>query len=319
MTMNLALIATGRIADTQLAPAISAANGAQLWSVMSRDQSRAAEFAKQHGAKAKQPAHDSLKSLLADPDLDAVMIASPDGLHAEQAIAAAQAGKHVLTEKPMTVSAEDADNMVSACTKANVRLGVAYHLRWHQGHRQLWQLASDGHFGTLRHMRVQWPMMSSPDNWRAKSEVARWWCLSGVGTHCLDQIRWFMKPNHGEVKQLEKIITRTVHQGPHEETAILTMQFESGATAEMCNSVLFAGPRRMEIYGADGYALCEDTLGADGAGSIVTHQGAFDFGVKNPFVGEIEDFARAVKDGRDPEVNGAEGARNVQLLLEAVS
>ena len=75
----------------------------------------------------------------------------------------------------------------------------------------------------------------------------------------------------------------------------------------------------MEIYGSDGYALCENTLGADGAGSIVTHDGEFDFAVTNPFAGEVEDFVRAVAEDRAPEVDGAEGARNVSLLLDAIA
>jgi 1,5-anhydro-D-fructose reductase (1,5-anhydro-D-mannitol-forming) len=317
--MKFALIATGRIADTQLAPALAAAPGAELWSVYSRDATRATEFANSHGASSPDPGYDDLDKCLADPELDAVFIASPDKLHAAQAIAAARAGKHVLTEKPMTTSNSDAAAMVAACADNGVKLGVAYHLRWHDGHRKLHALAQDGQFGTLRHMRVQWPMQSGPSNWRAQEELATWWCLSGVGTHCLDQIRWFMGPQHGEVKRLVPLITRSVYHGPHEETAILSMEFESGATAEMCNSVLFPGPRRMEIYGSDGYALCENTLGADGAGTIVTHDGDFGFEVTNPFAGEITDFVQAVENGRAPEVDGAEGARNVALLLEAIA
>jgi len=319
MSLKIAMIATGRIAETQLAPAVNLAQGAELWSVYSRDQGRAEAFAEKHGASAPQAAFDNLEALLADDALDAVLIASPDGLHAAQTIAAAKAGKHVLTEKPMTTSGDDAKAMIDACATAGVKLGIAYHLRWHDGHRKLQQAFQDGQFGTIRHMRVQWPMVSGPDNWRAQSEVARWWCLSGVGTHCLDQIRWFMLPTQGEIETLKSIITRGVYKGPHEETAVLSMEFESGATAEMCNSVLFPGPLRVEIYGSDGYALCESTLGATGAGEIKTQDGDFSFEVRNPFQGEVEDFAQAVANDREPEVPGPEGARNVELLLQAVS
>jgi 1,5-anhydro-D-fructose reductase (1,5-anhydro-D-mannitol-forming) len=316
--MKIGLIATGRIAETQLAPAINAAAGAELWSVYSRDRQRASDFANRHGAASATPGYGDLDEMLADDALDAVLIASPDKLHAAQTIAAAKAGKHVLTEKPMTTDRDAAAAMVSACAEANVKLGVAYHLRWHAGHRALHADAQAGKFGTLRHMRVQWPMQSGPENWRAQEELATWWCLSGVGTHCLDQIRWFMRPTQGEVVRLLPLITKSVYGGPHEETAVLTMEFESGATAEMCNSVLFPGPLRMEVYGASGYALCEGTLGAAGAGSIVTHDGDYAFDVCNPFAGEIEDFVNAVADDREPEVSGAEGQRNVDLLLQAI-
>lgn len=319
MPLKIAMIATGRIADSQLAPAINQSQGAVLWSVYSRDRGRAQAFADKHAAHSDAPAYDDLNTLLSDDQLDAVLIASPDKLHAEQAIAAAKAGKHVLTEKPMTTDAASAQAMITACSEAGVKLGVAYHHRWHSGHRALQRAAQAGEFGTLRHIRVQWPMQSDPSNWRAHSELATWWCLSGVGTHCLDQIRWFLLPSQGELVTLKSLITTSVYGGPHEETAVLAMQFESGATAEMCNSVLFPGPRRMEVYGADGYALCENTLGADGAGTITTHQGAFPFEVSNPFVGEIEDFVQAIAEDRDPEVNATEAARNVEILLQAIA
>ena len=316
--MKFGLIATGRIAETQLAPAINAAAGAELWSVYSRDKQRADDFAARHGAASETPGYDDLDAMLADQELDAVLIASPDKLHASQTIAAARAGKHVLTEKPMTTDRESAAAMVSACADANVKLGVAYHLRWHAGHRALHADAQAVALGTLRHMRVQWPMQSGPENWRAQEELATWWCLSGVGTHCLDQIRWFMGPTQGEVVRLLPLITKSVYNGPHEETAVLTMEFAGGATAEMCNSVLFPGPLRMEVYGSTGFALCENTLGAAGAGSITTQDGDYAFEVRNPFAGEVEDFVNAVAEDRGPEVPGAEGQRNVELLLDAI-
>ena len=128
-----------------------------------------------------------------------------------------------------------------------------------------------------------------------------------------------MRPTCGEVKRLVSVIDRSVWQGPHDETAVLALQFESGSTAEICTSVLFGAPRRMEVYGADGIAICEDTLGAAGDGSIVIDGAALSYEVRNPYVGEIADFVAAVREDRDPEVSGEEGLRNVELLLEAVA
>ncbi|MEM7744093.1 MAG: Gfo/Idh/MocA family oxidoreductase [Pseudomonadota bacterium] len=319
MTMNIAIVATGGIADKQLAPALTDAPNAQLWSVFSRDMDRAAAFAAQHGAASTDAAHDDLDTLLADPDLDAVLITSPDKLHADQAVRAAKAGKHVLTEKPMATDRKDAVAMIDAADASDVRLAVAYHMRWHAGHRKLFHAAQDGAFGTLRHLRIHWPTPAkNADGWRAKSDVGRWWALAAVGTHCLDQIRWFMTPQCGEIVRSESIINREVYKGPHEETALLTYQFENGSTAELCASVLYQGPRVMELYGSDGYAICSETLGPHGEGRIETHLGNFGYTPANPYVGEIEDFAAAVRDGRPAEVDGREGAANVDLLLKAV-
>ncbi|MEM1298493.1 MAG: Gfo/Idh/MocA family oxidoreductase [Pseudomonadota bacterium] len=319
MTLNIAMIATGGIADKQLAPALGQAPNAQLWNVFSRDKDRAAAFAGKHGAAAESPAYDDLDALLADPDLDAVLIASPDKLHADQAVRAARAGKHILTEKPMATDRKGSAAMVEAADQAGVRLAVAYHMRWHMGHRALFEAAQSGAFGTLRHMRIQWPTPArNADGWRAKADVGRWWALAAVGTHCLDQIRWFMRPSCGEITSAKSIINRAVYGGPHDETALSAFQFENGATAELCVSVLFRGPRVIELYGSDGYAICTETLGPRGDGRIETHEGVFEYTPANPYVGEIEDFAAAIRDGRAPEVDGAEGAANVDLLLKAI-
>ena len=320
MTMNIAILGTGRIADGQLAPALSQVDGARLWSVLSRDAGRGAAFAERHGAAAASPVHTDLDSLLADADLDGVLIASPDKLHASQCIAAAGAGKHVLTEKPMATDVAQAEAMVQACAAAGVTLAIAYHMRWHAGHRQLAAAVHAGRLGTIRHMRVQWTFLADSDeNWRASPEVGRWWGLAGVGTHCLDQARWLMVPSCGEIVVQENLISREVWNGPHDETALVSLGFESGATAEICSSVLFNAPKRMEVFGSDSYAVCDDTLGAHGGGAISIGGEPMDYPISNPFAGEIADFAAAVAEGRPPEVDGREGLRNVATLVAAVT
>ena len=246
-----------------------------------------------------------------------MVIATPDKLHADQTIAAARAGKHVLVEKPMATSVPDASNMVSECAAAGVALGVAYHLRWHAGHRLLADAVRSGAFGEIRHMRAQWTGVA-PDatNWRASSDVGRWWSLAAVGTHCLDLIRWLMVPTCGEIGSVKSITSRSVWRGPHDETAVVALRFDSGATAEFCSSVVFDGPSSAELYGSRGWAMCTDTLGPHGAGTIRTHDGDLTFSPANPFVGEMRDFAAAIAEQRRPEVDGAEGCRNVELLVQ---
>ncbi len=320
MTVNIAMLGTGSIADDVLAPALQRVAGARLWSVLSRDRDRARAFAQRHGALAPAPVHDVLDTLLADSDLHAVIIAAPDYLHAPHAIAAARAGKHVFTEKPMATGIAEGEAMVRACDDAEVMLAVGYHLRWHAGHRKMLRLIRAGGVGDLHHMRVQWTFqVSDARNWRAQRDTASWWSLSGVGTHCLDLIRWVMVPACGEVVSLASTISREVWHGPNDETAVVALRFASGATAEFCSSVLFAAPSRAEVYGSDGYIRCEDTLTRRAAGSIDTHQGSLEFDVADPYAGEIRDFVAAIENHRKPEVDGREGLRNVELLAQAVA
>lgn len=315
--MNLAILGTGGIADARLAPAIRKAGGVQLWSVLSRSLPRAEAFAKSHGAAAPEPAFTDLQALLDDPELDGVVVATPDRLHAVQTVAAARAGKHVLVEKPMATSVEEAKAMLRACEEAGVKLAVAYHLRWHQGHRHLEDRARAGTFGKLRHMRAQWAWPArDASNWRAHEEVGRWWSLAGVGTHLLDLIRWFMVPRCGEVEVVRSVLSRSVWQTPHDETAVVALRFEDGSTAEFCSSVLFEAPHRVELYGSEGWAVADGTLGPLGRGTATTNRGSLRFTPVDPYIGEILDFAAAVRHDRRPEVDGREGLRNVELLLQ---
>ncbi len=315
MTFNIGIIGPGRHADLRLAPALSLSKSAQLWSVLSRDKERGRKFAEKHAAKSEKPAPDSLEEMLSDPELHGVIIASPDKLHAEQAVLAAKAGKHCLIEKPLATDLNSCKEILHAAKDAGVCLAVAYHLRWHQGHRLIHKKVNDGEIGKIRHVRAQWTWKAlDGSNWRASSEVGKWWSLGGVGTHCLDLIRWIMLPGCGEISAVESLLASSVWNRPHDETAIVAMQFESGATAELCSSVLYESPNRLEVYGEDGYFLCEDTFGYAGAGSIRTPDGDLSFTVQNPFVGEIDNFVESSMNGTSPEVTGEEGLRNVEIL-----
>jgi hypothetical protein len=118
-TNGWGLIGTGRIADDRMLPGINAFAGNKLIAVVSRDQSRADSFAKKFRAK---HAYTRFEDMLANPDVSVVAIHTPNSLHAEQAIAAARAGKHVFCDKPMATSSADARRIIEACEKAGVRL-----------------------------------------------------------------------------------------------------------------------------------------------------------------------------------------------------
>lgn len=318
MTTRIGIIGPGGAADLRLAPALREVTGAELWSVYSRDAKRALDFAKQHGAAAPDPAFSDLRLMLADPALNAVLIATPDRLHAPHAIAAAEAGKHVFVEKPMATSVPDARLMIDACRAASVTLAVGYHHRFHVGHRLLAREVHGGVLGELRHMRVLWSFTAKGAlGWRSHTELGRWWSLATVGTHALDMVRYMMSPACGEIIELRSINARDVFRGPHDETAVVCMRFASGATAEVTSSVLFDSTPTIEIYGTSGSALCEGTLGPMGKGRIVSRGHEIAFLPHDPFAAELTDFVRAIRERRPPEVTGEEGLRNVELLVRA--
>ena len=319
MTVNFGLIGPGSIADRKLAPAIKETAGAKLWSVTSRSLERASNFAERHEASSPEPAFTDYEEMLEQPDLDAVLVATPDKLHARHGIKAAKAGKHVLVEKPMVSDSASGEELIKECESHGVKLGVAYHLRWHRGHRKLVWKIQDGVLGKTHHARVQWSFQAKDDsNWRAHEDVGRWWGLAGVGTHGLDLIRWAMTPICGEVTRVDSTIANEHWGSPHDETAMVNLKFESGATAELTTSVLFESQPEFKVYGSDGAAVCRDTLGPHGGGSVKLLGDELNYCQENPYEGEIKDFVESIESDRQPEVPGREGLRNVEVLEQAL-
>ena len=111
--------------------------------------------------------------------------------------------------------------------------------------------------------------------------------------------------------------TNEVFRGPHEENAVVSLAFESGATAALVTSVLFDAPPRFEIYGPEGWAVGDGVLGRHGRGTIRVGEEELAFTPRDPYVDQIDDFATAIREGREPEVGGREGLRNVELLIAA--
>jgi predicted dehydrogenase len=318
VSFKIGLIGPGKIARTKLAPAISALDEVDLWSVMSRDLSRAREFSAAHGAISPTPAYDDLGSMLDDPQLDGVVIATPDKLHASQVAAAAARGKHVLVEKPMATDMDSAREMVAACDGAGVTLAVAYHLRHHAGLKAIKKRVGDGEFGQIHHMRVQWTFHSADDsNWRASTDVGRWWGLGGVGTHSLDQVFWFLGSQGDAVEDVRSVISKSRFGGPHDETAVVALRFADGATAEICSSVLFDAPSRFELYAEKGRVIGEGVLGTTGDGSLWVNGEPFEYVPTNPYAGEIQDFVDAVRGATRPAVSGADALQNIEVLVRA--
>jgi len=254
---------------------------------------------------------------LSDPKLDAVIVASPDKLHARHSLAAIERGKHVFVEKPMATSTADAKIMITAARSAGVKLGVAYHMRWHAGHRKLSRRVWDGDYGEIQTVRAVWTFQSlNSTNWRAHDELGKWWSLAGVGTHCLDWILWMMRPTCGEVEDIQSVISRADAASSHDTSATAHLRFQSGAIAHMFCSAVHDTPTVGEIYGSKGYAICNRTIGVSGGGAIVTHAGALEFQQVNPYLREIEDFVSAITEDREPEATGEDGLRNVELLTQ---
>jgi predicted dehydrogenase len=308
MTLGLALLGTGNIAARAFVPAVQAVAGARLVAVLSRDRARAAAFAQEHGIP---EAYDDLEALLRSPQVEAVIVATPDAMHEPQVIAAAQAGKHVLCEKPMTTTYAGCERMAAAVRASGITFAMGYNNRFNPGLRRVKTLLDAGQLGQVRYARAFLTSQAQdPQGWRAHSEQARYWALSAVGTHLIDLWRWYF----GEPASVGGCLASPVYQSPNDEVAVLVLNYPGRLLAELSVAAVFRGGNRLELYGEDGALIAEGVIGARPGGTITCKGEAVAHPWVNPFIGEVADFIEAIEQRRAPRATLEGGLRNVYIM-----
>lgn len=199
------------------------------------------------------PLADSYEQVLADPAVDAVVLATPHSLHERQIVAAAAAGKHIHVEKPITLTRAGADAAVAAARRAGVVLAVGYCRRFHPAVVELRRRLRDGRLGSVVSMVAQHTTSTAqflaPDNWRTAPEEAPGGALTAVGVHSLDHMIEFAGP----VRDVRCVTARNF-PGPSDDTTTVMLRFESGATGLIFCSVATATNFSFTLYGGKGLA-----------------------------------------------------------------
>src|SRR5262245_54538985 len=258
MAFGWGLVSTGKHPDIKIAPAMAAADGAALVGVYSRDQGRAEDFARKHDARA---AYSRLGDLLKDARIDGVFVASPNALHADHVVQAAEAGKHVLCEKPMATTIADAVRMLTACRRAGVTLGVAFNLRQHPAYLRARKLVAGGTLGRIVLAQAQWAFgVRGRDGSPPRTALTQWWdtpeliggasTMMGTGVHSVDLLRFVLGVEEGEITVGADGQTAT---RPLEQLACLTLRFGNGTLGQVVASRLLPDSRNdFRVYGITG-------------------------------------------------------------------
>jgi 1,5-anhydro-D-fructose reductase (1,5-anhydro-D-mannitol-forming) len=311
MTLGIALLGTGRIAEHAFVPAVKAVDGACLVAVLSRDQARGAAFARQYDIP---EAYDCLATLLQNPQVDAVIVATPDAMHEPQVIAAARAGKHILCEKPMTTTVAGCARMAKAVGASGITFAMGYNNRFNSGLQHIKAMFEAGEIGPVRYARALLTThMQDPQGWRALGEQSRYWALSATGTHLIDCWRWYF----GEPASVGGGLATPVHQGPNDEVSTLVLHYPGRLLAELTAAAIFREGNRLELYGTTGTIIGEDVFGSRPRGAIMCNGRAVTYQPTNPFIEEIADFVQAIQQQRQPRVTLEDGLRNVHIMEAA--
>jgi 1,5-anhydro-D-fructose reductase (1,5-anhydro-D-mannitol-forming) len=305
MTIRWALLGPGRHAETRVVPQMKKAAGAALVAVLSRDPARGEAFAQKHGIA---KVYTALPDLLRDPEIDAVYDATPDGLHAPNAIAAAAAGKHVLIEKPLAISVRDCAAAIGACRRHGVTLGVVFQQRHEAVHQEARRIVRAGEIGEVMLARVQIALAgtragptAAGENWRTDPKMRPGGIIMGIGDHAYDTLAYLVGQDIEEVSAFSDA-TRT--DPPNERIGGMALKLSRGAIGHAVASFKTPyGQMPIEIHGSKGSLILANTYAyLTGAGEdarprleLVNEQGRSQryFPVSECFRLEVEQFGRA--------------------------
>ena len=190
--LGIAVVGIGALTMGEIMPAFGTARHVRVAALVSGDREKARVVAEQYGVPSTHlydyAGFDRIKD---NPDVDAVYIVLPNDMHLEFTLRAAQAGKHVLCEKPMANSAADAQRMVDACRAAGRRLMIAYRLQYEPHHRALISMARSGRYGPVRLIEaVNGQNQAMNGQWRHNLKQAGGGSLPDVGIYCLNAARY---------------------------------------------------------------------------------------------------------------------------------
>ncbi len=327
------IIGGGMIANFH-AQAIQAMSNGRLGAIYARNLKKANELAQKYNCKA----YSNLEKLLADTSIDIVTIATPSGAHLNPTIAAAKAGKHIICEKPLEVTPERINLMITICAEQKVVLAAIFNRRFNPAVQAFKQAVDNGRFGTLTlcDAYVKWYRTQEyydSGAWRGTWELDGGGALMNQSIHTIDQLIYLAGP----IKRLSASTTCLIHEGIEvEDTAVAILEYESGARgviqgATSCWSSS-GHPAEVHLCGSEGSVFMSDASfrvwdfkdvsaeddfvksnlmeGADqGLGANDPSSINFDGHLRN-----FEDVVDAIENNRAPLVTGAEGLKAVEVI-----
>jgi predicted dehydrogenase len=279
---------------------------ARLVATVDIDESRAREYAEAHGA---DRFHTQLKDALTD-DVDAVIICLPHHLHVEATVAAAESGKHILTEKPMAISLQGADDMIAAAQRNEVCLMVGQVLRFRGTNVKAKQLIGDGQLGEpLNLIRRRFGRSREfRSAWARDPAKAGGWVLYGYGSHEVDMILWLFDTHATKVYAQARM--NNPYWNDYDELTI-QMELDNGAMATMNHSLnSVAGAWDTYIMGSEGAMyLTNEQITLNGEKIDIPMGAATEL--------QLKEFIDAIREGREPEASGVSVRKTMEALEAA--
>jgi D-xylose 1-dehydrogenase (NADP+, D-xylono-1,5-lactone-forming) len=306
------VLGAGDIAIGAHVPAIQHSSNAELWAIGSRREDRAQELARRTGAPR---AYGSYEALLDDPEVDAVYIGLPNGLHETWTVAAARAGKHVLCDKSLAFDGASAERMRAACASAGVRLMEGFMIRHHPQWDVVRAILDGEKIGTLRTIDAWLSGAARDDDHRWSTELGGG-ALYDVTTYGINIARFMTREEPTVVSAVASM------RGGVDESSAIVLRFPSGVLATASGSLCSAPSQGARFVGARGELLMNDPVVTTFAGTtmVLTHEGRSEtirVPGANHFLHQIEHFSSCVRDAQRGLWPAEDGVANAAVCEAA--
>ncbi len=320
--IGYAVVGLGSIAETAVLPAFRNSKNSKLIALVSHDKSRAQELGAKFGVEHCY-SYENYDQCLSQPGVDAVLVSSVNGAHAEQTIRAAKAGKHVLCEKPMATSVEDCRRMVKACRANSVRLMIAYRKYFEPGSVALKKLVSSGKLGRLRHMFSSYTEIVDPGKartWQLNQKLAGGGSLMDIGIYCVNSMRW-VAGNSPIDATAYRWTDAPKRFSQVEDSIAFRLTHPDGFVCHGASSYSSMAASFLQVHGDQGWAALNPAFAFEEErrlfGKIRGRWFEQKFKVIDEFALELNAFAESIHRGSDPEPDGMEGLRDL-ATIEAI-
>lgn len=321
--LRLAIIGLGKYATGQIMPNLKETARVELAGLVSGHPAKARKLAAQYGVPEKNIyTYENFDSIRDNKDIDAVYIILPNSMHAEYAIRAAKAGKHVLCEKPMATSVEDCKKMIEACEKAGVKLMIGYRAHFDPHNLKAIEKIQKGELGklvqiTADHGRVVDPKVPA-DKWRVEKALAGGGSLMDIGIYSMNAACYLTGEEPVEVSARWSTDRSDPRFKEVEDLVHWTLRFPSGVLASCTTSYSYQDVKRYRAFGQKGWLDLDPATDYKEHKMVIgTEEGEqkprIDEG--NQFAGQMEHFADAVLDNKPIKTPGEMGLRDVRYMM----
>jgi predicted dehydrogenase len=314
--IGFALCGLGSLSTHQIAPALQETEFCRLAGIVTGTPAKAARWKAQYDI----PEHciynyDTMAQLADNPDIDVVYVVTPNALHAESTLTAAKAGKHVLCEKPMEISVERCQQMIDACRDAKRLLAIGYRLHFEPNNLECVRLAREKVLGQLKFIEAGFGFTAGdPKQWRLNRALAGGGPLMDVGIYALQAMRYLTGEEPVAVSAKQST-TDNIKFHDVEETIAWQLKFPGGVLANGEATYGFSGLNRYNAYAEHGSFGLEPAYTYHGLRGHRSDGQEIQLTDIDQFAAEMDDFAQCILNNRPSRVPGAEGLRDVKIMM----